>query len=533
MFADSHFKYYNWFILTIIFLIFVADLELYKYWGFRLDITPILYLKTPKEAAASVSVWVIISKLLLAGALIAGSGYAFKKIAPLNFYKADKSILGFFVYVLIFLGLIIPIRGGLGIAPINVGSAYFSQKSFLNHAAINVLWNLGNSFANLNDGAQVYHYFEDVQCDNLIKPYLNTNDTSGSRFLNANQPNIVLIMLESFTANVVEPLGGISGITPNFNNLSKEGILFTNIYAAGDRSDKGLMAILSGYPAQTTFSVIKDAAKTQSLPKFPYDLKLAGYNTTFYYGGDPDFANMRSYLISAGFNKLITKENFPRSSYNSKWGAHDEVVFQKLLEDLKETKSPFFKMIFTLSSHEPFEVPGKTVIQGDDLTSKFLNSLHYTDKCLGDFIQHAKQQKWWNNTLIILVADHGIRIPGNLKAHEAGKFHIPMLWIGGAISKDTIITKTASQTDIATTVLNQLGINSSKYLFSRNVFGERQQTDAFYIFNNGIGMVNDSMKLVYDFSLKSVLKKEGNISDSLVNTSKAYIQRVYQDIQER
>ncbi len=525
-----YYKAVNWYfviVLILLSLIIAIDIELYKFWGFRLDMTSTMYLKIPKEAFASVSFWLILRQLIFAGIIF----YLFYKI----YHRLNKnqdfikfSFLEIPLYLLLIGFLVIPLRGGLGIAPINVGSAYFSQNNYLNHAAINVFWNLGNSsIENVNTTS--YQNFTGREVENILKPYLNSQDTSGVKLLTIEKPNIIIIMLESFTANVIEPLGGLPDVTPNLNNLSKEGVFFTNFYASGDRSDKGLVSILSGFPAQPTFSVIKDVAKSQLLPKLPLDLKSNGYQTAFYYGGDLNFANMRSYLITSGFSKLISKDDFPKNTYNSKWGSHDDVVFNRLTADLDTAKTPFFKMIFTLSSHEPFEVPVKR-FKGEGEVYKFLNSICYTDSCLGDFVQKAKTKAWWENSLVIIVADHGVRWPHKIKNHVPGKFLIPMLWIGGAVDTSFSVNKVASQIDIPVTVLNQLGYDTKMYKYSRNIFADSHTNDAFYAYNNGVGMVNDSMKLVYDFNLKSTLLKKGKVDKNLINISKAYIQSIYNEL---
>lgn len=517
-------------VITVLSLTLVTDLELYKFWGFRLDSTPFLYLKNPREAMASVSIWVIVRQIILAAFLAISFIWISRKILK----KADSKykFVEVPVYLFLFAFLIIPIRGGFGIAPINVGSAYFSQNSFLNHAAINVYWNLGNSFLEQGDKANKYKYFDENIANSLIEDYLNVNDSTGIKVLNTPKPNIIIVILESFTANAIKPLGGLPDVTPSLNALAQEGILFTNFYASGDRTDKGLVSVLSGYPAQATFSVIKDAAKTQSLPKLPVDLQKLGYNTAFYYGGDIDFANMRSYLVSAGFTDLISKEDFPSSTYNSKWGSHDDVVFNRLFNDLNKAKTPFFKVFLTLSSHEPFEVPTKH-FKGNEDTPRFLNSMMYTDSCIGDFINKARLQPWWKDTWIIFVADHGSYHPEKLKVHVPKKFYIPMIWTGGAVIGPMKFEKPASQVDIPAMILYQLDRKFDQYRFSRNVFGNHQKTDVFYLFNNGIGMVNDTSKLVFDCTRQSLMLHYGPISDSLVNISKAYIQTIYSDLNKR
>lgn len=271
--------WYFYILIPILSLTLVADLELYKYWGFRLDSTPILYLKNPKEAFASTSLLIIFRQLTLAALLTLLFIWIFRRSMKntdgrFKFYEIP-------VYLFLFAFLIVPIRGGFGIAPINVGSAYFSNYNFFNHAAINVYWNLGNSFVDQGDKTNKYQYFKEEKVKSMVSPYLNMNDTTGIKVLNSTKPNILIVILESFTANAVKSLGGLPDVTPSLNKLSEEGIWFSKCYSSGDRTDKGLVSILSGYPAQATFSVIKDAAKTQTLPKLPLDLKKLGYNTAF------------------------------------------------------------------------------------------------------------------------------------------------------------------------------------------------------------------------------------------------------------
>ena len=130
-------------------------------------------------------------------------------------------------------------------------------------------------------------------------------------------------------------LGGEPDVAVQMDSLAKEGVLFTNFYANSFRTDRGLVAILSGYPAQPTTSIMKYPRKTQNLPAIAGSLRDAGYRTKYYYGGDADFTNMRSYLMSSGFENIISDQDFPVSERLSKWGAHDHLVFNRLLEDMK------------------------------------------------------------------------------------------------------------------------------------------------------------------------------------------------------
>ena len=173
------------------------------------------------------------------------------------------------------------------------------------------------------------------------------------------------------------------------NHFAHEGILFNHCYANGDRSDKGIVSILSGYPAQPNTSIIKYTEKASKLPHISQILNEEDYHSAFYYGGELDFANMKSYFITGGYQKLVTINDFDKSDMNSKWGAHDHVVFNRLLLDLEKPQTPFFNVLFTLSSHEPFEVPMNSPFNGTTEESHFLNSIHYTDSCIGSFITRA------------------------------------------------------------------------------------------------------------------------------------------------
>ena len=542
---------YTILLLFVISFLTIIDIEIYKHWGFRLDCTPLIYINTPKEMLASVELLVIVKLLLLGLCIFLVSVFIYfrliaKKLKYLKPANWKVSILFLFITGL----LIVPIRGGVGLAPVNIGSVYFHNNNFANHAAINGIWNLSYSLTKRKKINNVYNFFENNKAEKIFDELYKIPDDGKDeavKVLKSGNPNIILIILESFSAKLIEVLDGKQGITPNINRLSREGILFRNFYASGDRTDKAIIAILSGYPALPYTSIINFPQKTQNLPFLIRDLKEKGYHTAFYYGGDIDFANIRSYLVNGQFDEIISKKDFRSSTNNSKWGVHDHIVFNKLFKDINNrdtSESPFFYVLFTLSSHEPYDVPMKTVVKGDDDESKFLNSAYYTDKAVGKFIENAKKQDWWDNTLFILVADHGSRHPGNSPYNSIAKFRIPMLWLGGALIKhDTLIHTYASQTDIAKTILQQIGYSKQEiiYPFSKNIFSQRagivetlhatflHSGFAFFVFNDGFGFVSDRLKLVYDNVSNKYIVKKGTYTDKDLQKGKAYLQVVYDD----
>jgi len=260
-----------------------------------------------------------------------------------------------------------------------------------------------------------------------------------------------------------------------------------------------------------------------------------GYYNRFYYGGSLSFANYQGFLTNGNFDQLVGIDDFESKDLNSKWGAHDHVVFERLLKDLNnKPHEPFFTFLFTLSSHEPFDVPMKRVIEGNSEDSLFLNAAHYADQSLKNFIEKAKKTTWWENTLVILVADHGTIIPFNTPNHALEKFQIPMIWLGGALSvKDTVLTKYASQTDIAKTLLVQMNVSARNFEYSNNIFAQDFEGYAFYAFNNGFGFVEKNTKLIFDNNNGKYILSE-SVSDSLqLDYGKALLQVLSDDFQRR
>ncbi|MDA3890710.1 MAG: sulfatase-like hydrolase/transferase [Salinivirgaceae bacterium] len=523
-------------IYTLIFLILftvisVVDIELYRNWGFRIDSTILLYIKTPKESLASTPVWLTLVLVITVVAFVWTWYYLYKKFVEKNI-KELPSVKWFWsiVFVLLSGSMIIPIRGGVGIAPINQGTVFFSQYQFANHASLNALWNFGNSLTTMNQ-KQTIHFMDDKKAGDIVANLLQQAEKEEPLKLIGDKPNILIIILESFNNGVIEALGGIKGAAPNLNKIAQEGVLFSNFFANGDRSDKGIVSILSGYPAQPTTSIIKFTSKAEKLPHLSKTLATKGYSSGFYYGGEINFANMNSYFVSGGYQHTVTLKDFSSSDLNSKWGAHDHIVFQRLFNDIEKMKSPFFRAMFTLSSHEPYDVPHKSSFNESNDEAKYLNSIHYTDSCIGDFISKAKQTDWWNNTWIIFVADHGNRWPGNISYSALEKFKIPMIWTGGSVLHDTIIEVALSQADIPLMIANQINADGSEYKFSKDIF-VGQNPFAFYCFNNGFGFLKDSSGFIWDNTAGKPIK-EHQLTTNCLEEGKAMMQVLLNDFNSK
>jgi len=521
------------FLLILTSIIIISDLELYKNWGFRMDSTPLLYLANPKEAMASTELWLEIVLFLLTIGYVFLGIYVYKKIIRKKVVEIEKSNLLSPLLLLLLTGsMILPVRGSLGIAPMNTGMVYFSENKFANHAAVNVVWNVMNSLADMNKSDKTYHFMNDEIAESLTNQ-LNEQRGEGIKLLKEENPNIVVIILESFSSKVITELCGQWKAAPNFDALSKQCILFKHFYANGSRSDKGIVSVISGFPAQPTSSIIKTPSKTESLPSLYKSLESRFYSSYFYYGGNIDFANMRSYFINSGVDHIISIEDFNSKLNNSKWGVHDEYLFDKLYSDIVNHKGPFIKTVFTLSSHDPFDVPMQPIFKGTDRAALYLNSIFYTDSCLGKFFSDIKKTEVWNNTLFILVADHGSPRPGESQNHYLDKFEIPMLWLGGVLNDSIkVVERIGSQIDIPATLLNQIGINYTDFSYSKDLFAPENKDFAFYVYNDGFAFITDSSKVIFDNDANKIIYSEG-VFEQDIDNGKAYLQTLMKDFNSR
>ena len=528
--------YLIYYILVALFIsaIFILDIGLYEYWGFRLDSTPLFYFFTsPKDAMASAGFGMILGGVvaLLCYAAILFSTLYFTTIIWIRKYKIPFHRLYQSLIILVITALLfIPIRGGFTVSTMNIGKVYFSDNQRLNHAAINPCFSFIDSFTRQSNFEKQYRYVEANEANEIFNEIIeNPKVNTPTTLINTTRPNIILIIMESFSSFLLETLGGEPGLAPHLNTIADEGVLFTNFYANSFRTDRGLVSIFSGYPAQPTTSIMKYPRKTQSLPSIPKALKAEGYHLYYYYGGDADFTNMRSYLMSMGIDNIVCDKDFPASQRLSKWGAHDEVVFDKLWDNLSDgqIEAPFFVAMQTSSSHEPFEVPY------NKFEEKRLNAFAYTDECIGQFIEELKSSSLWNNTLVMLVPDHLGVYPFDVNVQSSNRFKIPLILTGGVITESKRIDTIGSQIDMAATLLSQLDIPHDDFLFSKNLLNPKSPHFAFFTMPNFFGWISEDEEVVFDCESEKIVLERGENTETNLKKGKTYIQKLYDDIAKR
>ena len=531
------FRAYSYLAIAIAALLATTDVELFSKWGARVDSSLLPYLRTPSEAAASAESSPIALLVLLLLALIAIGIFGYKRIVDAHGAEAPGGRLTRTAPPLLLTGvlLLVPIRGGLQWTPLNPSSTYFSHSDFANQAGLNVAWNFLHSLT-IRDYRTSNPYAQAIgepDARRVVDSLLHTTDSTTRHLLRVKQPNVIIIIWESGTAKVVQRLGGLPNITPHFDSLSHSGVLFDAIYASGNRSEKGLAAILSGWPAQANAPILSSPARAARLPGLADDLAHDGYHTAFYYGGELEFADFESYLVGHGFDRIVGENDFDRKDWSSKWGAHDHVVLARLLADARTFQRPFFATLFTLSSHEPYDVPMQPVIEGASEQSKFLNAHIYTDRSLGAFIAQASREQWWDSTLVVLIADHGHplpKLPPPAGESASQLYHIPMLWLGGALAvRDTVVTVVGSQVDVAPTLLAQLGLAHAQYKWGKNLLAADVQPFAFFSYLDGFGWVDARGRLVYGYNTRQVMQQTPGADEGAVRAGEAYQRLTYQD----
>ncbi len=501
---------------------FIADTSLYPFWGFKLDASCLQYLETPTEVRASVSGVYMTVRLIL---LIGGSYAIYRLYKAISLWtKAPSQRRSATVTNLLFIPLIIiGIRGGLDESTTNIGQVYFSQNQFLNHSAVNPVFSFLSSFEKTASNIVDYDFFSQRECDALTKDLYPTTSETTDTLLTTTRPDIVIVLMES-AGDIFEK------VMPHLRRLKKEGIDFTACYGNTWRTDRGTVCTYSGYPSFPTSSVMKMPQKTNHLPGIAASLREAGYQTSYLYGGDINFTNMRSFLVTTGWEKLTWKADYSSEEQNSaKWGVRDDITFTTLYEQIAaiDTAANHQRHLFgfsTLSSHEPWDVPLKKLDQ------EIPNAFYYLDTCIGDFIDKLKQLPQWKNLLIIFIPDHSIDYGQYTEAlQERNK--IPMVWAGGAVKAPRKITKLCNQTDLAATLLAQLQLSHDQYRWSRDVLSTSYRYPfAVHNYNNGFTVADSTGFIAFDLESNRLVTNESSQASRLEHMGKAILQATTADL---
>lgn len=534
--------------LPLVTLIVLGDMSLYPAWESRIDQQVFPYLSDPLAVFRSVSVpqlllsvlaWLTISALFL---FLFFKSFCLSRATSRSRHAVTFSFLTLLLTTL----LILPMRGGIDTAPLNFSSVYFSEKPYANHAAYNSFWCFFRALTHNDYSRNPFHYSSpDEALDVLMRRAAQSLPADSLpvhvRAADGKPVNVILVILESFSDRVIQSLNGMDGLTPSIDRMVAEGIAFTNCYATGSRSDRGLSALLAQYPALSggASSILGFPDKMRHADYLPALFKRNGYDVAFHYGGDLDFYNTKMMLIQSGVDHVFSRSDFPASvAMMSKWGAPDEYLYSEFADFVLTPRTqPLFAVVYNISTHEPFDLPPHSPLAHADTESqRYLNAVTYCDSCLGAFVDRLRRSPSWAHTLLIVTADHTSLLPEpHTDITRPESYRIPMIWTGGAITDTLTIDYICSQTDLGTTLAQQLGFaDSTTSPLLKNLFS--QDHYAFYFRKEGWGIISPELALYRDIDNDNDTYFYGADSpfrDSILHFAQSYVQYLHHDFTQK
>ena len=534
----------NIYTLLLIFtwtLITAVELAAFSEWKYKLNTGAFMHMNNAQEGFFSISPWLFFFLFLFLLSMTGGSFVLYVKVFYLKMTEHARLIIYPFIFILISVpAIFIGLRGGINDISISESSAFYSNHSILNWFAVNSGYHLAVNYMETSryKKSNNYQFYPLEDAHKTVDRILETEkDTTRNIFKNR-RPNIVILLMESWTADIIESLGAKAGITPEFGKLEKEGLLFTQFYSSGNRSHEGIASLLGGHPALPYTTFTANPVKFTSLPSLVQIINKEGYHSSFFYGGQLNYGNLRAYLHYNQFEKIVEESDINPSIPRGRLGVHDEYLYRRHIDELKEMQEPFFSILFTLSSHSPYDFPMEPVIDWAGNENKFVNSAYYADKCLGEYFRMASQQPWFANTIFIIVADHGHNSYKNWRYESYEYHHIPLLFYGNALKDEFKGIKTdriADNSSLPKTLLKQLGLPAENFPWGSDLFNPVSSEFAYVVLNDGFMWKTPKGEVVYSMMWSHYYSKkfpEGTSSkeiESFIHDGKSYVQTLFQD----
>lgn len=519
-----------------------ATIIMYENWKFLLDASIFSYMSSPGNATASASVYYIVTRIgliLLFSILLSFLSVAItsKSIVPRKSRyggggrRQQHAPQRHTAYLLTGLLLFFMLWGVNG-RRADERSAFHSEKIMLNHAAINPVGHMVRSLWTYSkDFEEQFRLMPEDECNTIFAQIFPTDtEDITDTLLRTRRPDILTIQLESMGAPFIESLGGAKGVAPELCQWMTRGVNFTNAWATSFRTDRGTVSALSGYVSYPTTSLMMTDSCLPLLPSLAKTLKGYGYTADYMYSGNSNHMNKRKYMEAVGFRMWDIEDIDVAPKERDVWGANDSIAMNRMLGLIRRTKhengpdKPFFWACQTISSHEPWEVPYQR------LDNKVHNAFAYTDHCVGQFLDSLSHTPVWDNLLVVVYADHGHTY--GLTFDNPEFFHMPLFFIGGAVSKvrtyDTII----AQNDMVATILSQMGIpHNEEFPWSRNVFS-RNYTYPFAYCNYPAGalFVDGRGKTMMDVQSGYIMADEPEPSGERLEHLQVMLQKTYDTI---
>lgn len=505
--------------------IIVADAVMYEYWQFKLGMVVLSYAASPEGATNSVSLSYIIIRVLAFLLLALWTIIPCILMTPKKLPTGNSERLWMRNISIIWLFLIVS-----GVLWMRQGDVYTTKPhptQLADHAAVNSVYAFASSVRLTDNYAGRYDFLSEEDRADLFKGlYPEPADDIQDTLLNRQRPDILVVFLEGFGSRFVEELGGIPDVAPGMSRLILEGIFWENYYSNSFRTDRGTVSAFCGWLSYTDLGLMKQTEFHSSLPSLARSLGREGYETGYIYGGAMTNMGKRQFLEDVTFQNLYDDTAFSADEKSGCWGVNDSVALQKACQLISRWEDGHhFLVAQTLSSHEPWDVPYHR------LEDEKLNAFAYTDYSVACMMDSLRQLPQWDNLLVIIIPDHGFLYKQSYK--DPGFFRAPMLWTGGAIREPRKMSVLMNQSDIAATLLSQMGIRHDEYPWSRNVLSQTYTYPFVYCnYPAGILFADSTGTSIYDINGDAVMMEHPADDGLRIMRAKAILQTSYDGLTE-
>lgn len=531
-------KFQQIFILLIVALIHCGEINVYAEWNHKLSTRVFVHLTHPDEVFRTASIsnyiyfFLYLAIELLVGLFLLKKLYSFDWKTSLQGWKNAVVSILFFIVVGLFSFL--TARGGWQPIPITINAAIFSHSPIINDITVNSTYFFGDNLI-LYQELDLDKYLNQTdahEAEQFADSLLSYPKEHQNYFLANKKPNVVFIVLESWAAEAISYSGLCKGSTPHFDSLIKQGVYFDRFYSGSGTSEIGNSGIFGGIPALPQVSITLYPNKSRKLFSINQLLKPAGYKSGYLFGGDLDYGNIGGFFLDHGFDQVEDEKVFPSALVRGKLNVYDPDLYAYFLKNINKSKQPFIQCVFTGSTHAPYDIPSKWQGFWKGEESGFMDGLHYSDQALFDFLEKCKKEPWFDNTLFIMVADHGRSTPTNPYHYTSNFFRVPLLFWGKPIDdayRGRVVHTIGSHSDLIATLLYQMGIKSDTATWSKDLMNPNVPQFAMYSSTLGYGYLDSLGEFFYHMDSKQfeINTFEKSLQAEKLKTCRLYLKAIW------
>ncbi len=474
------------------------------------------YLEYPKEVLgniwASYKLEIFISALMLVAFAVwywKKSKHFFLEVYDIAYWKRIALFIP--IFVILFIG----VRSSFKHRPANISDATYTNSHLVNEITKNSIYAIGYAYySSSRSGVDVSRYGKmgaeeafarmgkrlDLDPKRCVTPFSRPVKT---HFKRKKPKNLVIFIQESLGAQFVGALNGRDGekgITPNLDRFSKEGVWFNDLYSNGTRSIRGLAGLTSGFLSVPGEGVLKRNKSQKDFFTVAQLLKPYGYYSVFVYGGEKRFDNMASWFYGNGFDDIIDEEKFVDPQFHGIWGVSDEDLVKRANDEFKilyRKKQPFVSVMFSTTNHTPFEFPdGRIELVPGVEKNTVKNAIKFADYAVGQFIDQARKEDYYKDTVFVVASDHNVRVYGD-DLLPFNMFRIPALILGEGIEQ-LDVNRLTTQADVLASALDLIGIDDLHYpILGKSIFEDHKKDMTLLQFHQMYGLrVADEIAII-------------------------------------